>query len=306
MVMRSWCFLQVIFISTTIPSILPNLLSTYQFALVDQQIFRSGNVDLFLFFFFRLLFYSVQELFNEKLISWKTRNEKLTRELCNRLLIQLKEKHLEPVLRQLQGKEAAKMSFDEIIDGYNHIKEDYHNSALGAKDVIAAVFFEFHPVGSSVEIYHFFRIGQCYWLDQSVKVKSETDIRQSFTSKKFLLAANFNLLPVTCYLSHSHGDRWGATDIATLSLHLILFSASLRALQNFNPVHSEILFSQRFFCLPLLLPPCTVPCRIVLESPDDLDTCPNHFNLRFFTVVKISSQGPMACLILSLTASLVM
>ena len=38
----------------------------------------------------------------------------------------------------------------------------------------------------------------------------------------------------------------------------------------------------------LLLPPCTVPCKIVLASPDDIDTCPNHFNMRFFTVVKIS------------------
>ena len=51
---------------------------------------------------------------------------------------------------------------------------------------------------------------------------------------------------------HLHLSLWGATDIATLSPHLILFSASLRALQNFNPVHSEILFSQRFFCRPLL------------------------------------------------------
>ena len=56
----------------------------------------------------------------------------------------------------------------------------------------------------------------------------------------------------------------------------------------------------------LLLPPCTVRCKIVLASPDDLDTCPNHLNLRFFTVVKISSWGPVPCLILSLTASLVM
>ena len=56
--------------------------------------------------------------------------------------------------------------------------------------------------------------------------------------------------------------------------------------ENLNPVHSEILFSQCFFCRPLFLPPCTVPCKIVLASPDDLDTCPNHFNLRFFTVVK--------------------
>ena len=60
------------------------------------------------------------------------------------------------------------------------------------------------------------------------------------------------------HLLCSHGDLWGATGQATLSLHLILFSASLEALQNLNPVHSEILFSQRFSCWPLLL--CTVPC----------------------------------------------
>ena len=52
------------------------------------------------------------------------------------------------------------------------------------------------------------------------------------------------------HLLCSHGDRWGATDKATLSLHLILFSASLKALQKLNPVHSEILFSQRFSCWP--------------------------------------------------------
>ena len=69
-------------------------------------------------------------------------------------------------------------------------------------------------------------------------------------------------------------DRWGTTDFVTLSLHFILFSASLTAWQNFNPVHSAMLFSQRFFCRPLLLPPCTVPCKIVLACPDDLHTCP--------------------------------
>lgn len=62
------------------------------------------------------------------------------------LLSQLIEKLLDPVLRRLRGKEAAKMSFDEINDGCNQIKEKYNNSAKGAKDVIAAVFEEFHPV----------------------------------------------------------------------------------------------------------------------------------------------------------------
>ena len=95
-----------------------------------------------------------------------------------------------------------------------------------------------------------------------------------------------HLIPI----SRSHGDRWGATDLQTLSLHLTLFSDSLRVSQNFNPVYSKMLFSKRFFCRPLLLPPYTVPYKIVSAHLADLDTWPNHFkNLRFFTVVKKSS-----------------
>ena len=66
----------------------------------------------------------------------------------------------------------------------------------------------------------------------------------------FLLCKTCEMFHNLCYFSCSCtstypivNDRWGTTDIATLSLHLILFSASLTALQNFNPVHSEILFS---------------------------------------------------------------
>ena len=102
--------------------------------------FSAGHSRFWASFFF------CQELLSVKLIAWQTENAKLTRELCNDLLTQLKQNHLDPVLRRLQGKEAAKMSFEEVITGYNKIKEDYHNSAIGAKDVIAAVFFEFHPV----------------------------------------------------------------------------------------------------------------------------------------------------------------
>ena len=74
------------------------------------------------------------------------------------------------------------------------------------------------------------------------------------------------------HLSRSHGDRWGATDIATLSLHLIgiLFSDFLRASQNFNPVHSEMLFSHRFFCQLLLLRFCSVPCVYHLNKSDPI------------------------------------
>ena len=44
-----------------------------------------------------------------------------------------------------------------------------------------------------------------------------------------------------------------------------------------------MLCSHRFFCLPLRLSPWTVPCRIVLASPDDRVTCPYHVSLRLFT-----------------------
>ena len=75
-----------------------------------------------------------------------TENETQTRQFCKNLLGQLKSTYLDPVLQKLQGKEATKVSFDDVISGYTRIKDDYHNSAKGAKDVIAVVFFEFHPV----------------------------------------------------------------------------------------------------------------------------------------------------------------
>ena len=53
----------------------------------------------------------------------------------------LKKQHLDPVIQQLQRKEGAKLSFHEIIGKYNLIKDDYHKSAIGAKDEIEAVFF---------------------------------------------------------------------------------------------------------------------------------------------------------------------
>ena len=82
----------------------------------------------------------------ERFNLWQIKNATSTRQFCNDLLIQLKWKHLDPVVQQLLGKEGAKLSFDDTIGGYDRIKDDYHKSAIGAKDVIAAVFYEFHPV----------------------------------------------------------------------------------------------------------------------------------------------------------------
>ena len=67
-----------------------------------------------------------------------------------------------------------------------------------------------------------------------------------------------------------------------------------------------MLSSHRFLCLPLRLPPWTVPCRIVLASPNDHVMCPYHFSLRLLTEVRRSSYGPMTFPILAFTSSLVM
>ena len=84
--------------------------------------------------------------------------------------------------------------------------------------------------------------------------------------------------------------------MGTNSLHYSRLSPFLKVLLSSSPVHSLILSSNLFFCLPLFLPPRTVPCNMVFASPDDLVTC--------LIVVKRSSWGPMACLILFRTSSL--
>ena len=114
------------------------------------------------------------------------------------------------------------------------------------------------------------------------------------------------LLFLSC-LSRSLADRWGTTvDFTASFLHSSRLSAFRSMVFHPRPVHSLMLSSHRFLCLPLRLPPWTVPCSIVLASPDDRVTCPYHFSLRLFTDVRRSSYGPMAFPIQSFTCSLVM
>ena len=89
------------------------------------------------------------------------------------------------------------------------------------------------------------------------------------------------MLFLSSYLSRSLANRWGTTaDFTTSFLHSLRFSAFRSSIFHSRPVHSLMLSSHRFLCLPLHLPPRTVPCRIVLASPDDRVTCPYHFSLR--------------------------
>ena len=100
--------------------------------------------------------------------------------------------------------------------------------------------------------------------------------------------------------------RWGTTDdFATSFLHFFLFSTALWDLPNSRPVQSLMLSSHLFLCLPCLLPPFTVPCKMVLARPDERETWPYHCSLRIFTIVRRSSCGPIACWILAPPSSLV-
>ena len=54
--------------------------------------------------------------------------------------------------------------------------------------------------------------------------------------------------------------------------HLVLLSALPVELAKYIPVHSLILSTHLFFCLPLLLFLFTVSCRIVFAKPEDLET----------------------------------
>ena len=106
--------------------------------------------------------------------------------------------------------------------------------------------------------------------------------------------------------SHNIGGHWGTSDdVATIPFHLSLSSAALRESPNPIPLHSLMLSSYLFFCLPLLLAPFIVPCRIVFAMPEHLEMWPYHLSFRFFTMVGRSSCIPVAFWILLRTSSFV-
>ena len=113
---------------------------------------------------------------------------------------------------------------------------------------------------------------------------------------------HFDLCYLISSLSLNLGGRRGTTDdVATLPFHPSMSSAALRD-PNPIPVHSLMLSSHLFFCLPLLLAPFTVPCRIIFAMPEDLEMWPYHLRFRFFTMVRRSSCIPIAFWILLRTS----
>ena len=108
------------------------------------------------------------------------------------------------------------------------------------------------------------------------------------------------------HVSLNREGRWGTTDNFTTSfLNFSLFSTTLWDLAKFRPVHFLMLSSHLLFRMPCLLPPFTVPCKMVSARPDERGTCLYHCNLHPFTMIRRSSCGPIACWILARTSSLV-
>ncbi|XP_022804569.1 cingulin-like protein 1 [Stylophora pistillata] len=80
-----------------------------------------------------------------QLKEWQAKNSEVTKKGCEKLLSELKAKHLDPVIEQLQGRDGSKLAFDDILGVYRRIKNDYDAKAKGAEDAIAAAFADFHP-----------------------------------------------------------------------------------------------------------------------------------------------------------------
>ena len=91
------------------------------------------------------------------------------------------------------------------------------------------------------------------------------------------------------HLPRSLADRWGtAGHFTTSSLHSSWFSPFRSMMFHSRPVYTLTSSSNRFLCLPLRLPPWTVPRKIVLASPDDGVRRPYRLSWRPFTEVKVS------------------
>ena len=90
------------------------------------------------------------------------------------------------------------------------------------------------------------------------------------SGEKFPKASKPNLdYCILFYLITLEGRRGTTDEFVTFHFHLVLFSAALVEMAKPIPVHSLILSSHLFLCLPLFLIPFTVPCRVVFAKPEN-------------------------------------
>ena len=139
-------------------------------------------------------------------------------------------------------------------------------------------------------------IPQCARTWKGTALKASIDIGMQNQIKSWhLVILQGRPHPSFLYLSLNVEGNWSTTDdFMTSFLHFSLFSTAFWDLANSRLVHALMLSSHLFFGLPCLLPPFTVPCKMLLDRPDERGTCPYHFSLPLFTMVRRSSCGPIA------------
>ena len=139
-------------------------------------------------------------------------------------------------------------------------------------------------------------------MGSTLKQKSTSSFGLRLYSSYQYCAGNF----FTLHLHFNCKVHRGTTDFfTTIVLHFSLFSTALWDMANSRPVHSLTSSSHLFLCLPCLLPPFTVPCKMILARLDEWETCQHCFSLHLFMMVRRSSCGPVACWILAQMSSLV-
>ena len=146
-----------------------------------------------------------------------------------------------------------------------------------------------------VEMYHFMSqiVFQKDWF---AVFKVKVTVKDHVTKHDFLISSLIYALTVRVI---------GAPQMISQPVSSIFPCSPLSSGTWRTPVHSLMLSSDLFLCLPCLVPPFTVPCKIVLARPDERETWPCHCSLRLFTMVKRSSCGTIGCRILTRTSSLV-
>ena len=182
------------------------------------------------------------------------------------------------------------------------MEDDYYSHMILKKEMKHCYLFIIFN-GSVVWWKHFLLIfytkkktTTCYY------IWSDGNVRSVFF---IYLACPYRNLSHLSFQSLKLGGLRGTTDdVATIVFHPFLSSAGRRESPNPIPVHSLMLSSNLFFCLPLLLAPFTVPCRIIFAMPEDLEMWPYHLSFRFFTMVR-SSYTPIAFWLLLRTSSFV-
>ena len=108
----------------------------------------------------------------------------------------------------------------------------------------------------------------------------------TYTADRTLKKSHLHTRCLNLHLSLNLEGRLNTTyDFTTSFLHFSLFLTALSDMANSKPFHSLMLSSHLLLCLPCLLH-FTVPCKMVLARSDERETCPYHFSLRLFTIVR--------------------